>query len=149
MNRVRPRCIFDDATFHQTLDTGVLDAALTHAEVYATEAQRSELLDVLHPARRSKLLCQVHKATYERIGNRPGPAESNRADFSFAYTDELYVRIVGELAALKPDTNVRDALIAETALRNQLALVTEDPELSEIMQGFGLRCMHLRELLPD
>jgi predicted nucleic acid-binding protein len=43
--------------------------------------------------------------------------------------------------------NIQDALIAETALANDLTLVTEDRDLSQIVTDFGGAACNLRNVL--
>ncbi len=133
--------IFDTNIFNRILD-GQFDLNSISGEVklFATHIELDEIRNTRNCERRSQLL-----SVFEAIDSKKIPTESAVWDVSnwdeakWTVDDNLYEPIVKALDAKNggKGNNVQDALIAETAIRNNLTLVTEDGDLAIIARGNG------------
>lgn len=165
--------MFDTNIFNRILD-GIINVNVPHsnAKFFATHVQNDELSKTPEQSRRQSLLNTFKEVTSNRIptetfvldhsrldearlgGENILPTESAVWDVSAwdqsgwnANTD-LYLNIKSELDKLnkgKPN-NVQDALIAETAIKNKLVLVTDDAHLLTIATKFGCKCNNSKNL---
>lgn len=136
-----PQYILDTNIFNRALDgqfdLGVLKSGV---ELFATHIELNELENTKNPERRAALLEVFRIAGPEQIPTESavwGISEWGAAKWTS--DDNLYQPIVNALNEKnggKPN-NAHDALIAETAIRNRLILVTEDGDLSEIASMYG------------
>lgn len=113
-----------------------------------TGIQPNELRATRNPERRAALL-----AVYEEISPTPVPASSFAFDIAGAGFDQAYgndgsgnvEKMLARLQVLdkragkkKSDSNqVRDILIAETAIKNAATLITGDSNLRTVVSEFG------------
>jgi predicted nucleic acid-binding protein len=144
--------MLDTVIFNRLLDAQ-LDASFfgNHA-IYATHVQRDELEDTKRKARRDQLL--VH---FEFIQPESLPTESfilsvSRLDNAKLSSDRLYVSILNALRkkdepkkAKRPNNQRRDSLIAETAIKNDLLLITDDCKLRAVVREIGGNALSLDE----
>ena len=63
----------------------------------------------------------------------------------------MYSAIKAELDRLNKNkaNNVQDSLIAETAIKNQFTLVTDDSDLCTVTKKFGGECTDTKKLASD
>jgi len=72
----------------------------------------------------------------------------SRLDKAKLGTDKYYTKILTELDKHKrKENNRQDALIAETALVNQITLVRNDEILIKVAKGFGVAVCKLTALI--
>lgn len=156
----RISCMFDTVAFNCALDIGdsALKAAYARGELrlYATHIQRDELCNTKEPDRRGKLIeifefLVPRDTDPEHAGEIPtesaviGVSRFGKAKFSDGV---LYQRILTAMDECKKENNnKRDALIAETAIRNNLILVTDDKVLAKVTRQFGGEAISFDELL--
>lgn len=135
------RYIFDTNIFNRIAD-GAIDAAELGGatNLFATHIELNELQRTGRDERRDRLL-----RVFEAVGPKRIPTESAVWGVSewgggkWTADDNLYQPIVEALNAEnggKPN-NTHDALIAETAIRNDLTLVTEDRDLAKVAVQHG------------
>ncbi len=133
--------IFDTNIFNRILD-GEINVGLikARAELCATHIELNELQNTRDSERRQQLL-----EIFQACGPEQIPTESAVWDVSewgsakFTSKDNLYQPIVEALNEKNggKDNNTHDALIAETAIRNALTLVTEDQDLAQVAAEHG------------
>ena len=114
-----------------------------------THIQMGELLATPSLDKRERLLQLFHQVNPSSV-----PTESAVWDMStwdeckWASDDGLHERMLVDLDNRRRDANnPKDILIAETALRLGLALVTDDRRLCEIFQQYGGQALQLSEFL--
>lgn len=142
------RLMLDTNVFNDVLDErAALDLFGDH-DLFATYFQRKELAATPDPERRGALL-----RIFEQIGPEraypiavpslamPGESVPGGANFLAPFRDALD-------REAKRKNNVIDALIAETAFRYGLVLVTRDDPLRRVCESFGVACMSLTEIRP-
>ena len=63
--------------------------------------------------------------------------------------DDLYSRLKAELNKLNQNrpNNTHDALIAETSIKGEYVLVTDDRNLATVTKMYGGKCLSVDELL--
>jgi len=150
-----PSYMFDTNIFNRILD-GVVEIIKfsEKAHFYATHVQLDELKATSNTQRRQELI-----AVFEEVaGSKKVPTESfvfgvSRLDEAKLGDEEndLYSRMKVELDKLnknKPN-NIQDALIAETAIKNNIALVTEDTDLLTVTKKFRGKCANINEMLAE
>jgi predicted nucleic acid-binding protein len=165
--------MLDTNIFNHILDGSIsLNGIEENAELYATHIQMDELNNTTDQNRRNALIkvfkslinnevptestiLDVSRLGQSKLGgNRIVPTESaiwciSKWDqASWAAEDSLYEPIKNELDKNNGyrTNNIQDALIAETAIKNNIILVTRDRDLFTIASKFGCLCM---ESLPN
>lgn len=166
--------MFDTNVFNRILDGVISLQALTgRVVVYATHIQRDEINNTKDAGRRMALAKVFSVAIAESIstasfvldvsglndaclgGERVVPTTSavwgvsRWGQASWSVDDNLYSVIKVELDTLnrsKPN-NVHDALIAETSVKGQFILVTDDTDLAAVTKKYGGKCLSVGELL--
>lgn len=141
--------MLDTTVFNHVLD-GQIDAASLAGlgRLVATHVQRDQIENTGIPERRARLL-----ATFVAIGPDDSPTESfvigiSRLDRAKLSDGNLYEEIRARLDAIKRHRgNPQDALIAETAIKNGLALVTDDCALECVTREFGGSALRLKDFL--
>ena len=145
--------ILDTNIFNRILDAGIESFALGNGvEVYITHVQKNELAATKTPERRSRLLEVLHTIDPAQI-----PTESAIWDVSewdnakWPKDDGLFDTILDTLDSRndRKCNNKQDVLIAETAIRNGLILVTEDRKLAQIVSELGGKSVGFKELLQS
>ena len=168
------KCMFDTRAFNLVLDVGFpIEKLKGRVAAYATHIQHDEISNTRDSERKSALLRVFEEVISQTIptdslvlgvsrvgGARLGarrmvPTESLVWDVSrwdnakWTADDNLYVPIKEALDQLnkgKPN-NVQDALIAETAVKGDYVLITDDTHMIEVAKRYGCKCMSLEELL--
>jgi predicted nucleic acid-binding protein len=150
-----PSYMFDTMIFNHILD-GVFEITSFRekAHFYATHVQLDELERTPNTPKRKGLI-----SVYEKVvGNNTVPTESFRLNESRLdkaklgqQENNLSTIIKDDLDKLnknKPN-NCRDALIAETAIKNKIRLVTEDTDLLEVTKRLNGKCFTINEMLSE
>ena len=170
-----PAYMFDTVVFNRILD-GALDigAFVGKARFYATHIQLDEINETSNPQRRLALLEVFDRVTERKVptesfvfdvsrldeaklgGGNIVPTESAVWDVSawgqakWGETDGMYSAFKAELDTLKSkQNNIQDTLIAETAIKNRFALVTDDVNLCTVTKKFGGECTNTKQFASD
>lgn len=152
-----PSYMFDTNIFNRILDGvhAIVEITKFHgkAHFYATHVQLDELKKTSNTQRRQELI-----AVFEEVAGTKVPTESfvlnvSRLDEANVGEEEndLYSKIKAELDKLnknKPN-NIQDALIAETAIKNQFTLITEDNDLLTVVKQFDGKCGNVQQLIAE
>lgn len=169
-------CMFDTNVFNRIVDEDIaLKSLVGRVTAYATHIQRDEInntKDVERRARLAKTFGDVVAATdptasfvigASRLGEarlggeRVVPTTSAVWDVSrwneaeWGDEDDLYSALKSDLDKLnqnKPN-NVHDALIAETSIKADYVLVTNDAHLAAVTKKYGGKCLSVGELLEQ
>lgn len=129
------RFILDTNIFNRILDTGIRGPFNSGVELFATHIELDELRNTRNFERRKNLL-----DVFQEIGSKQIPTESAVWGVSkwghakWTSVINLYTSVLNALNAKNGGkrNNMHDALIAETAIRNNLTLVTEDRDLADV-----------------
>jgi hypothetical protein len=149
MTAVHQAYMLDANVFNDVLDGNVLLPPFIRRHLLlVTGIQPNELRATRNPERRAALL-----AVYEEISPTPVPASSLAFDIEGAGFDQAYwndgsgnfEKMFARLQVLdkkpgkkKNDSNqMRDTLIAETAIKNGAILITGDSNLRIVVSEFG------------
>ncbi len=142
------KVMFDTNVFNHILDGEIpIDLVPNEWEVHGTHIQRDEINQTSDKNRRGKLL-----RVFDQFLDISLPTESAVWDVSSwdecKWSDEedsLYGTILNGLNTRreKPN-NVQDTLIAETAIKNNLTLVTNDGDLKKVAESHGAQVKDLR-----
>ena len=149
--------MFDTVAFNRVVEEGVSSEELADCiEVYTTHIQRDEIHKTPDPEKRSKLnqvFLDLVSGTTPSDGGSFISTESAVWDKSkwnaakWTKRDNLYSPIKRDLdKRKKKKNNVEDALIAETAIKNGLTLVTNDENLRVVAMQYGGECMYFEHL---
>jgi predicted nucleic acid-binding protein len=143
--------MLDTNVFNHVLDGRMDVNALQAGNLYVTHIQNDEIANTRDPVRRDQLQAIVTRvlstSPAPAAGREPGvmPTESavwgvsKWGEAKWTAPDALLDKMLAALNSRNKGkkNNVQDVLIAETALLNQLALVTADADLAEVMKMFG------------
>jgi len=171
-----PAYMFDTVVFNRILD-GVLDVSTLcgRARFYATHIQLDEILKTSNLQRREALLAVFNKVTERKVATESFVLDVSRLDEAklgggnivstesavwnisrwnkakWGEEDGLYSSIKAELDRLNKNkaNNVQDSLIAETAIKNQFTLVTDDSDLCTVTKKFSGECTDTKRLASD
>lgn len=146
--------MLDTNVFNAVLDGKVLPDSLVSGRLLVTGVQAAELRATGRPERRAALL-----AVYEEIGPTSLPASSFALDIEGTGFDQAYWNdgsgnfesMLARLRQLDPENKraanqVRDILIAETAIKNGATLVSGDSNLRQVVSEFGGNAIDLDNL---
>jgi hypothetical protein len=143
--------MLDTKAFNGLVDGGISpELRGATARLYATHIQLDELNNTCSVDRRAVLLHM-----FEAIGPKQIPTETALWDVSKWGEAKWsvggdYDRIFARLDALKrKPNNQHDALIAETAIKNDLTLVTNDRHMAQVCREFLGRVITLEEFLRE
>ena len=134
------RFMFDTDIFRKILkDNIVLDIMKkSKHQYYITHMQLDELNKTPHEIK------ERQRNTFKTISQELIPTESavlsvSRARLVKIGDSKLYSNILKELNKKRPENrnNIQDALIGETALRNNIILVTDDTALYAVIEKMG------------
>lgn len=149
-----PSYMFDTVIFNCIRDGAVeLSKFRGKAHFYATHVQLDELIATPNVQRRQELL-----AIFEEVaGNNKIPTESFVLDVSDLdeanladKENDLCSQIRTELDnRKKKPNNVKDALIAGTAMKNGLILVTHDSDLFFVVTKFAAACANVYQVMLE
>jgi predicted nucleic acid-binding protein len=175
MSAIPPKCMFDANVFNRILDGRILLEWLNRRAVaYATHIQRDELQKTSNTARREALMQVFHDAMTTSRETESVAMDASKLDEAKVYEnrmmptcsgvwgtskwgafmwsgEESLVPVVRAELDLKnaKANNVQDALIADTAIRADYILVTDDRNLAKVTKKYGGRCLSVKELLEQ
>lgn len=134
--------IFDTMIFNKILDRAInIDSILENSKVYVTHIQWDELNNTKNVERKNELVKVFKIVNPENIPTESAVYGVSRWDQAkWPKENNIYEKIKFELDRIKKDkNNIKDSLIAETAAKNQLILVTDDANLSKAAKIFGVK----------
>ena len=142
--------MFDTNIFNHVLDGRINLARFIHkAQFFATHIQFDELNKTRNEGRRANLLDIFERVPQMVVSTKTFVLDTSSLDRAEVGKGTLYRKIKCELNQLnkgKPN-NVSDALIAETATKSHLILVTDDCDLSQVARQNEGSCMTLKDFL--
>lgn len=144
--------MLDTTVFNDVLDARLDPSALrTRGRLYVTHVQHDELKRTRDPARRAQLLDTFAVVAAERVVTESAAWNVSSWNESSWSRDDLFDQMKAALDALNgsKQNNVRDVLIADTALRNDYVLVTDDGDLTTVVRSFDGRSVTLDDFLGD
>ncbi len=117
--------------------------------IYVTHVQLNEIQCTRDPLRLQALLGMFTAIESERIPTTTavyGISEFGEAEYSSDH--RLYQSLLSMLDSKNKSkrNNVRDVLIAETAIQHKLVLVTDDCDLSDVVREIGGEVVSLKDL---
>ena len=140
--------MFDTNIFNRILD-GSCDLQVSDDIVlYATHVQLDEIRATKNIQRRIDLEKLFTEILNEQLPTQSFVLDISRLDEARLGNGEIYNQILNLLNQRnkRKANNVQDALIGETALANDLILVTEDSDLRNVIAGLGGSVCTLREM---
>lgn len=150
-----PSYMFDTNIFNRILD-GVVEITKFRdkASFYATHVQLDELKATSNTKRRQELIAVFEEVVGKnRVSTVSFVLDISRLDEAKLGHEEnnQYSKIKAELDKRNNSrlNNIKDALIAETAIKNKTTLVTEDTDLMSVMKSFGGKCANINEILAE
>jgi predicted nucleic acid-binding protein len=141
--------MFDTNVFNRLLDGSVDLGKLASKVCCATHVQSDEIRATKSAERKSNLENVFTKFLSERLPTQSFVPGVSRLDEVRLGDGELYGELLSRLNQrnkAKPN-NLQDALIGETALANGLTLVTDDPDLHQVVMELGGAVCGLQDLL--
>jgi predicted nucleic acid-binding protein len=142
--------MLDTTVFNQLLRDQVdLGALAARGALVSTYVQHQELQATRDAAMRDRLLSVFRDVATSKIPTSSSVWDEALWDEAkWSPEDGLYEHLLVELNRLKPKpNNYRDALIAETAIRNALCLITDDWHLARVTRAFGGNALRLQDFL--
>jgi predicted nucleic acid-binding protein len=131
--------MLDTNVFNHLVENG-LPAQYLPKPTYVTHIQRDELENTRDPVKRAALLTTLRLARARSVATESLVLDVSRwGEAKWGQEDGLFEQMLEALGALnknKPN-NMQDILIAETALRNEYTLITDDKDLAKVMGQFG------------
>ena len=125
------------------IDTGLFNKRYHY---YTTHVQDDEVCATKDPLRRVNLKALIENTT--QVPTESTVIGISRIEMCKISDGDLYKRLVDELNRLeRKDNNPKDALIAETAIKNGHILVSDDHNLREATMKMGGRAKSLDEFL--
>ena len=145
----RKKCMFDTVIFNRIVEHKVSVELLAECvNVYVTHVQHDEINATSCPEKKVEL-----NQVFVDLAPKERPTESAVFDVSewdnasFPEDDGLCEQIKAALdKCQRKKNNIQDALIAETAIKNNFTLVTDDRDLREEASKLGAECMSWEEL---
>jgi predicted nucleic acid-binding protein len=144
--------MFDTNIFNSILDGEIEIELFNRFKLYVTHIQSDELTNTRNIQRREKLTEIFQKIPQEKMPTESGAWNiSSWDDFKWSDpNDHLREEILAEMdSRKKKQNNQQDSLIAETALKNNLILVTNDGILMDTMKRFNGKSIGLQEFLDS
>ncbi len=168
--------MFDTNIFNHILDGSIpLEKMFGKAQFIVTHIQVDELTKTKDPSRKLALMNLLSELINEQTptesfildtsrlgeaklsGDNIIPTESSRFDLSrfdhckWSENDNLYDPIKNQLDEQNnsKNNNIQDALIAETAIKNNIPLITDDKDLNKIMAAYSCSCLSLNQFLKE
>jgi predicted nucleic acid-binding protein len=144
--------MFDTNIFNSILDGEIEIELFNRFKLYVTHIQSDELTSTKNIQRRGRLTEIFKKIPQEKMLTESGVWNiSSWDDFKWSDpNDHLLEGILAEMdSQKKKPNNQQDSLIAETALRNNLVLVTNDEILRDTMKRFNGKSIELQEFLDS
>lgn len=142
--------IFDTNIFNHILDGNIDLRALEAVNpCYTTHIQNDELQATKDVHRRSQLLAIFMMMPQDQIPTESFVLDHSALDMAKLGGSNLYSDIKAKLDELNGgrSSNIKDALIAETAIMNGCTLVTDDSDLYKVVTEYQSPCVRLDEIL--
>lgn len=173
MNR-KFQCIFDTNIFNRILDFEIQVETFSHrVNAYVTHIQRDEINNTRNDKRRATLanifvdvipgsavtashMINASPSAKQRTDNeniiptRSAVWGVSKWDQSMWAEDDFCMTLKLELDKIKrKQNNIKDALIADTAIKEKYVLVTDDGPLKIVTEQQGGECWTLKEMLEN
>jgi predicted nucleic acid-binding protein len=133
--------MFDTNAFGKILKMkSPYDLLAVKHEYFVTHVQRDELDATTDDRTRSQLLTVFRTIPQSAIPTESAVFDFSRFDMAKFGDGLVYSHLLKELNKRKPmehENNIKDALIAETAAKNGILLVTDDKALREVVLKMG------------
>lgn len=168
--------MFDTNIFNRILDKGINMSYLPNARYYITHLQYDEIEKTKDETRKRNLLGILQTVSSKRYPADFAALNISKYDKNLFNTQDegavkpttsaiygvsryglaeygkgrLYETILKELNKGKPkekENNIKDALIAETSIKNGYFLVTDDRVLHETVRTLGCKALNWKEFL--
>ena len=142
--------MFDTTAFNSIVKGKVPVELLAGYKIYATHIQWDELNDTKKPELKAALT-----KGYVDINPISVPTESavwdiSKWDEAKWTADDVCEQITSDLDKLKRHrNNKKDALIAETAIKRDFTLITDDKNLNKVTHKHGGTCIYFEEFLEN
>jgi hypothetical protein len=147
------KCVFDTNIFNRVLDLDIPVEAFSHrVSAYATHVQRDEINNTRKDERR-EALANIFTDVIPEKGNiiptRSAVWGVSKWGQSMWTGDDLCMTLKRELDKKNKSkkNNIKDALIADTAIKGKYVLVTDDGDLKIVTEQHGGECWTLDEML--
>lgn len=131
--------MLDTCIFNWLIDGDILPEQLpSGAEYFITHIQLDELAAVSSAERRNKLFAQLHALTPSNTPTESMIVGISRVGDCKISDGHDYTEILAALdQKKKKNNNAKDAVIGETALKNQYTLLSADRALCDVMESMG------------
>ena len=154
MGKERIKCMFDTVIFNRIVENDISVESLNEfVEIYATYVQYREINDERMEDKEKQAKLNL---TFDSLVSEDRYLSTESTLWNYTpwnkgkWTDpnDDYRPIRDDLDNVnKKENNFKDALIAETAKKNGLVLVTEDIPLENTAPNHGVKCMSFDQLL--
>ena len=145
--------MLDTTVFNHLLNENTEPSSVpNHLRLFVTHVQLNEIQNTRSPDRRQALLTMFTVVDSTRVPTASavwGVSEWGEAEWGTE--DGLFESLLVKLNEKNKskNNNARDVLIAETAIRRSLVLVTDDGDLAEVVRDTGGTVIGLAQLLTD
>jgi hypothetical protein len=144
--------MLDTTVFNHMKDKGVPIAVFLGRRMFATHVQLDELGRTPDPAKKAELLQIFAEIAPDRLATETSIwGDTNWDEGKWSADDGLYEKLLQRIRELdkkpRPLNQSRDARIAETAIKNGLTLITDDPRLRKAAVEHGGKVMTLAEFI--
>ncbi len=139
-----PRFMFDTNVFGKILLIQVPHSLLTDKHEYFVTHIQNDELNAAPQRVKNRLLTVFQVIPQQLIPTEAAIIGISRIDMAKIGDGGLYNLILSELGnrkPLEPENNRKDALIGETAIKNEIILVTDDKALLDSVEGHGGKVM--------
>ena len=119
---------------------------------FVTHIQFDELNATKNKNRRQNLLNTVQEIPQEEVPTKSGVWGTSKWNkFKWGSENNLYQPIKDKLDKLNKGkkNNIADALIAETAIKNQYTLVTNDNDLTKVVKERGGHTISMNDFITE
>ncbi len=141
--------MLDTSLFNRLVENG-MPPQLLPKPTYVTHVQRGELENTKDPVKRAALLTVFTQARAQSVTSESAAWNVSKwNEAKWGKKDGLLERMHQALCARNKNkrNNTQDILIAETALRNEYTLITDDQDIGFVMRQFGGKAASSEEYL--
>jgi predicted nucleic acid-binding protein len=141
--------LFDTNIFNCIINGSIDSKKLINRFFYATLIQLDEIRATSNIERRSRLEDVFTQIIKEQIPTESFVIGVSRINQAKVSDGSKYYQLMQRLNELNKgkENNLQDVLIAETALANNLTLVTHDRDLSQVIIEFGGSTCRLADII--
>ena len=140
--------MFDTTAFNSVVKGNAPIESLTGHQIYTTHVQWDELNNTNNSELKAALIqgfVSINPISISTESATWGISKWNKAKWT---TDKMCEQITSDLDMLmKHRNNKKDALIAETAIKHALTLVTNDRNLAAVTQKHGGACIIFEDFI--